>query len=1016
VDKVLEKLKNIPVDYRPIPFWSWNDKLDPEMLKWQVREMKRAGIGGYFMHARGGLETEYLSDEWMECINACVEEGKKMGMNSWIYDEAGWPSGFAGGIVTAMGDKYHARGLELKEIGNIDEAAGDKNVLGIYCITDGTGEIKRICPGDDTAAADLEGKLYAVRHVSSPYYIDVLNEEVVKAFLEVTHDKYYSLFGEEFGKAIKGFFTDEPRFSVGKVPWSYVIPEKFAEKYGYDVTDFLPALFLKCSGYEKVRHDFWALANELFVSAFMKQINEWCIAHDCILTGHAMMEESLYSQMTGNAGVMPFYEHMGMPGVDWLRRTRGSPVVPKQVGSAANQLGKKFVLTESYALSGWDVSFEELKWIAEWQYVNGVNLMCQHLEGYTLRGLRKRDYPPSLFYQQPWWDEYHMFNDYLARLAVILTSGRNVADVLVIHPMRSGWIAFDGENNETIKKLDADFVWVTETLSGMHIDYHYGDETIIEKYGSVNGDKVRIGKCEYKAVVLPSMITIDRNTAELLSQFANNGGLVISAGDFPVLCSGKPDDFLVTLKNKTVHAGKDRNTLSRELLKKPVRHISITSNGLDIENIHYQQRDLGNVQFFFLANHSKEESYEAEVTIFKKGRLKLLSLEKAELEDMDYNCEDDRTITRLKFMPMQSVVLVLEEGEEIPNKRMQHEENVVRLQLGKRWTIDEMDLNSITLDYCRYRIDGGEWEGPLPVIKLMDVLLNLRRSCDIELEFSFETDMDLQKNREMYLVLERPEEFEINVNGAKVQYKDAGWWRDSTFRKVDIKQFVKNGVNKVLLKRRFYQSQKVYDVLFGENVYETEKNKLTYDVELESIYILGDFGVISKSPFTTGERKALFTEGPFAIIDRPEITDTGELTTQGLCFFSGVVKLSQTVRIENKNKSRFVLDLGKPNAVMTTVFVNDKIVKKLLWAPYSVDITDFVTEGENKITLQLFSGNRNLLGPHHHINGELYNVGPMSFTGKWSWVERETEAVPLTEEQKKDYWTDRYCFVKFSID
>ena len=160
----------------------------------------------------------------------------------------------------------------------------------------------------------------------------------------------------------------------------------------------MPALFVNCKGYEKVRYDFWAMVSDLFVATFMKQIYDWCEAHDCKLTGHVMMEESLYSQMTGTTGSMPFYEYMHMPGVDWLRRTMGNAIMAKQVGSVAEQLGKEKVLTESYALCGWDVSLEELKWLAQWQYMNGINVMCQHLEGYTLQGFRKRDYPPSLFF------------------------------------------------------------------------------------------------------------------------------------------------------------------------------------------------------------------------------------------------------------------------------------------------------------------------------------------------------------------------------------------------------------------------------------------------------------------------------------------------------------------------------------------------------------------------------------------------------------------------------------------
>ena len=148
-----------------------------------------------------------------------------------------------------------------------------------------------------------------------------------------------------------------------------------------------------------MRHDFWALVNELFVHAYMEQIFHWCEAHHCRLTGHMMMEESLYSQMTGTGGVMPFYEYMHQPGVDSLRRAINDPRIPKQVGSAAEQLGKPHVLSESFAMSGWDMRFNEMQWIAGWQFVNGVNRICQHLQGYTLAGMRKRDYPPSLFYQ-----------------------------------------------------------------------------------------------------------------------------------------------------------------------------------------------------------------------------------------------------------------------------------------------------------------------------------------------------------------------------------------------------------------------------------------------------------------------------------------------------------------------------------------------------------------------------------------------------------------------------------------
>ena len=80
-----------------MPFWSWNDKLQPEELRRQIRWLKEMGMGGFFMHARGGLKTEYLSEEWMEAVDACADEAEKIGMNAWAYDENGWPAPCKGG-------------------------------------------------------------------------------------------------------------------------------------------------------------------------------------------------------------------------------------------------------------------------------------------------------------------------------------------------------------------------------------------------------------------------------------------------------------------------------------------------------------------------------------------------------------------------------------------------------------------------------------------------------------------------------------------------------------------------------------------------------------------------------------------------------------------------------------------------------------------------------------------------------------------------------------------------------
>ena len=81
--------KFVPKEYRPIPFWSWNEKLETGETREQIRQMDEAGIGGFFMHARGGLQISYMEDEWFDNVSASVEEGLKRGMRPWAYDENG---------------------------------------------------------------------------------------------------------------------------------------------------------------------------------------------------------------------------------------------------------------------------------------------------------------------------------------------------------------------------------------------------------------------------------------------------------------------------------------------------------------------------------------------------------------------------------------------------------------------------------------------------------------------------------------------------------------------------------------------------------------------------------------------------------------------------------------------------------------------------------------------------------------------------------------------------------------
>ena len=498
-------------NYQSIPFWSWNDKLEPKHLRKQIRSMKAAGIGGFFMHARGGLLTEYMGEEWMKAVEACIDEAKKQDMNAWCYDENGWPSGFAG--MKLLEDPANfAHYLECEE-----KDAFDPQALACYHLAGNT--LVRVYKDDGKPCICLYDRTNAS-------VVDILNPDIVKKFIEETHEKYYERFAKDFGNPMMGFFTDEPQYFRWDTAYSPMMLSIYRGRYGDDLLDDLGALFVECEQSRRVRFRYWRLMNELFTENFAGQIYKWCDEHDCMLTGHAIEERSLYGQMIACAGIMPFYEYEHIPGVDWLGREIGNELTPRQVYSAAAQLGKKHVLTETFACAGWDVTPKELKRIAEWQYVNGVNLMCQHLYPYSIRGQRKRDYPAFYSDHNPWTSEFRRFNDYFTNLGYMLAESDEEADVAVIHPIHSAYFDYKRKDHTTLADLEKRCAALAERLGAAGIGHHYVDEYLLEKYGSVEGDKLVMGARKYKYVVIPEMDGLDGSTAELLDEFVLNGGKI----------------------------------------------------------------------------------------------------------------------------------------------------------------------------------------------------------------------------------------------------------------------------------------------------------------------------------------------------------------------------------------------------------------------------------------------------------------------------------------------------------
>ena len=90
-ESIAESRKIIETVFRESRVWAIIEKtggriigsigLSEDRLRNQVKEMKKQGLGGFFMHARVGLKTPYMQKEWFQCVKSCIEEAKKYDIN-----------------------------------------------------------------------------------------------------------------------------------------------------------------------------------------------------------------------------------------------------------------------------------------------------------------------------------------------------------------------------------------------------------------------------------------------------------------------------------------------------------------------------------------------------------------------------------------------------------------------------------------------------------------------------------------------------------------------------------------------------------------------------------------------------------------------------------------------------------------------------------------------------------------------------------------------------------------------
>jgi hypothetical protein len=551
-----------PAAYGAINWAIWGGPQTKEHIAADIERAAANGAGVYMIDNSGGMQPKYFTPEYLDLVKFAIAECKKRGLKVWIEGEAGYPDGFAGGMISRDYPQLGMQGIVADATYSV--AAGQTlripvppDTLGILAYN----RALRLCapvplPADGqlqwTAPDPGMSEIVFVRHVyrSSPTRytnradgtadkdslyseIDYLDPNATNTYLKLIFDTYTKIVGPDFGSTILGFRGDETDYT-GIMPWTPKLLERFQAMKGYDLQPYIAQFFEPelSPDARRAKADYWDVWSTLFRDNFYKLLNDWCEAHGMEYMSHLNHEETMLDlahegDMTRNEG--SFFRDMqvvDVPGIDNLNQIGPGLVAdfPKIAADAAHVYGHPHVWAEEGGGPG-----QAGKFVADYQLVRGVNYL-------NVRGLgadrRFSDSAPPAAGAPPLLNGASAIGWYVTRAGYLLTIGRPAAQVALYHPDDSYWFG-DAEADRVQLRL-------TTELMERQIDFDAVNQDGLVDDCTLDGAGLRNRSGQvYRAVIVPTCTFISRKMLDELRALAAAGGKVIFVGRTPSMVIGR---------------------------------------------------------------------------------------------------------------------------------------------------------------------------------------------------------------------------------------------------------------------------------------------------------------------------------------------------------------------------------------------------------------------------------------------------------------------------------------------
>ena len=595
-----------PPEYGPEPYYGLNGPVTVEVIQRDLDKLKGLGFRAITVQYGRGMKEAYLSPEYFALFKQLVAEAKKRDMRIWIVDDAGYPSGFAGGKFTSDKPELRMQALTIGQRLPVKGGEALNQPVGASTIaataTNSAGERVNVPIANGkiawTAPAGSDWTVLLIDHVfrTSPTNSDTnatrkkdetqsledyMDPEATAAYLDFTHQQYYNAMPEEFGKTILGFRGDEPDYSITGLPWTPKFFDRFQQEKGYDIRPYLAAMLLTQGGGRprpgeapaaapprltdtelRAKGDYYDVFSMMFRDGFFKPQGLWCAAHGVEYQVHLNHEEMEMELTRSEGDFLRDMKYVEVPGIDAIWHQIWTDTVsdyPRLASSAAHVYGHPRSFTESFAAYRPAPDIDIARYVLNEQIVRGINTIEAMSFPSSAASMMPRPTPPPTapgtppaagappqqqrrVMQDPGWPA---LMDYVRRLSYVMSMGRPAASVALYIPSSSMWL------ND--RDSDTAFVSTERMLSERQIDFDIvNQDALATDLKAGPGTLETMSGNQYRIVIIPSASILTQTELDRLKAFAKGGGKVLFLGRTPSLISGKtildsraatPDDF-----------------------------------------------------------------------------------------------------------------------------------------------------------------------------------------------------------------------------------------------------------------------------------------------------------------------------------------------------------------------------------------------------------------------------------------------------------------------------------------